>query len=257
MAGKWRIRGYDTFEGAYYDLDGEWDTEAEAREAGQKALEHVETIQPGVIAGDIQDRVYLIHPDGGLPERLHQRLTRRVEADTVAKCSPTSSSTSTTSSSTSLIAGGPKTEYVLGFMFDEERQKVLLVEKSAPRWQAGKYNGVGGKIESGESPPEAMAREFLEETGIATEPEDWKNRLSMFGRDWVVAIFETTGNVQLAKQTTPKDTPLIARVGRIAQMNVIPNLRWIIPFLLDKEKIEAVVAYPSLIHNVPSTTTER
>jgi hypothetical protein len=36
-----------------------------------------------------------------------------------------------------------KKRYVLGFMFDQH-DNVLLVEKSKPAWQAGKYNGIGG-----------------------------------------------------------------------------------------------------------------
>jgi 8-oxo-dGTP diphosphatase len=55
--------------------------------------------------------------------------------------------------------------FVLGFCFDFGYHNVLLIEKSRPTWQAGKLNGIGGKIEEGESPRVAMAREFQEETG--------------------------------------------------------------------------------------------
>lgn len=81
-------------------------------------------------------------------------------------------------------------EYVCGFMFDRDMERVVLIRKSKPQWQAGKLNGVGGKVEiketvkavpgltSGfhiyETPPEAMAREFLEETGYRTRPQDWR-----------------------------------------------------------------------------------
>lgn len=55
--------------------------------------------------------------------------------------------------------------FVLGFCFDFGYHNVLLIEKNRPPWQAGKLNGIGGKIEEGESPAAAMAREFREETG--------------------------------------------------------------------------------------------
>lgn len=55
--------------------------------------------------------------------------------------------------------------FVLGFCFDIGYHNVLLIEKNRPPWQAGKLNGIGGKIEEGESPSGAMVREFQEETG--------------------------------------------------------------------------------------------
>jgi 8-oxo-dGTP pyrophosphatase MutT (NUDIX family) len=57
-------------------------------------------------------------------------------------------------------------EYVLGIMFSENEKKVLVIWKSRPAWQVDKLNGIGGKIEEGETPIEAMHREFREETGF-------------------------------------------------------------------------------------------
>lgn len=59
-------------------------------------------------------------------------------------------------------------KYVMGFYVrwsDDHHYEVLLVRKNKPEWQAGKLNGIGGHIEPGEEPKEAMIREFLEETG--------------------------------------------------------------------------------------------
>jgi len=58
--------------------------------------------------------------------------------------------------------------YVMGFIFNRTKNRVLLVKKKRPEWQAGKWNGIGGKIkEIDKSPLEAMQRESLEETGNA------------------------------------------------------------------------------------------
>lgn len=62
--------------------------------------------------------------------------------------------------------------YVVGFLFDDDMKNILLIRKNRPAWQAGKLNGVGGKIERFEQPIAAMAREFYEEAGEDT-PATW------------------------------------------------------------------------------------
>src|SRR6187551_944090 len=60
--------------------------------------------------------------------------------------------------------------YACGFLFSPDRARVLLIRKRRPAWQAGKLNGVGGKIEpSDDSPLAALTREFREEAGITIE----------------------------------------------------------------------------------------
>lgn len=63
-------------------------------------------------------------------------------------------------------------KYVIGFAFVGD--DVLLIQKTKPDWQAGRFNGVGGKIEAHEHPHVAMHREFMEETGIVTVLDDWQ-----------------------------------------------------------------------------------
>ena len=58
------------------------------------------------------------------------------------------------------------TNYVAGFLIDREARQIALIRKNRPEWQAGQLNGIGGHIEPGEVPREAMRREFMEETGF-------------------------------------------------------------------------------------------
>ncbi len=62
--------------------------------------------------------------------------------------------------------------YVVGFAWTPAGE-LILIRKNRPKFQAGKLNGVGGKIELGETPLEAMRREFREETGV--DVENWIN----------------------------------------------------------------------------------
>ncbi len=65
---KWCLKGYDTFEGEWYDIDGEYDTEAEAKKAARERLKELERTQPTATSGGqyggIQDRVFVVHSNG-------------------------------------------------------------------------------------------------------------------------------------------------------------------------------------------------
>lgn len=51
------------------------------------------------------------------------------------------------------------------FVIDREQNRVLLAMKKV-RFGAGKYNGMGGKVEDGETPAQAAVREAQEEVGV-------------------------------------------------------------------------------------------
>jgi 8-oxo-dGTP diphosphatase len=65
-------------------------------------------------------------------------------------------------------------EYVVGLAFTRRADRLVLIRKSKPEWMAGQLNGVGGKVESGESYLDAMRREFREETGVPTLARQWQ-----------------------------------------------------------------------------------
>jgi 8-oxo-dGTP diphosphatase len=77
-------------------------------------------------------------------------------------------------------------EYVAGYAFNEERTQVVLIQKNRPDWQKGCLNGVGGKVEEGELPLEAMMREFFEETGVQTFPSEWNHFSNLIWEDDVM-----------------------------------------------------------------------
>jgi 8-oxo-dGTP diphosphatase len=66
--------------------------------------------------------------------------------------------------------------YVVGFMFCKEVDKIVLIKKNRPQWQKDQWNGVGGHIESYEKPMDAMIREFREESGVNCD--EWNNFLT-------------------------------------------------------------------------------
>ena len=97
--------------------------------------------------------------------------------------------------------------YVLGFAFDD-LGRVALIRKARPAWQAGKLNGVGGRIENGETVLDAMVRKFREETGVLVP--DWDSAGSMHSaEDWLVIVFTATAKqVRDVRTTTDEEVML-------------------------------------------------
>lgn len=81
--------------------------------------------------------------------------------------------------------------YCLGFIFDANRDINLMIEKNRPKWQEGLHNGIGGKVENGENPIDAMVRECKEETGLEIPDEKWKYAGRLIGHGWKCNIYLT------------------------------------------------------------------
>lgn len=129
-------------------------------------------------------------------------------------------------------------QYVAGFLFDKYRKNVLLIEKLKPEWQAGKYNGVGGKIEPGETPYEAMVREFQEEAAL-TIP-DWRQFAKLRGAYYTVYFFEAAYPWELSEAKALTDEQLIVTpVAMIAKLRVLDNLKWLVPMAADTTQLLA------------------
>jgi 8-oxo-dGTP diphosphatase len=127
--------------------------------------------------------------------------------------------------------------YVAGFAFAPSFCRVLLVRKNRPAWQAGRLNAVGGKVEPGETPDAAMAREFVEETAIQA-PLAWEPLLTLttvpVGGHTPDTVHFYRGQVDadlLAAAVTapPTDEPLELHDPVALPGDVIPNLRWLVP----------------------------
>lgn len=139
------------------------------------------------------------------------------------------------------------THYVAGFFFDQSGEHVLLVRKNRPKWQAGKLNGVGGHIEQGESPLDAMVREFYEETDAQTMHRDWRQFATVGGNGFTVHFFENRSIFPIYKTVTDEDIGIYQVDQLLAgKYPMISNLRWLIPLALDKDRVIASVADPSL-----------
>ena len=77
----------------------------------------------------------------------------------------------------------------------KQNDKTLMIFRNKKKndYHEGKYNGLGGKFEPGESPEECAKREILEESGLIAEHLDLKGTITfpLFdGKDdWYVFLF--------------------------------------------------------------------
>jgi 8-oxo-dGTP diphosphatase len=124
--------------------------------------------------------------------------------------------------------------YVVGFLFSADIEHVVLIEKRKPAWQVGLLNGVGGKIEIGETPRNAMAREFREETGADVQPGCWSRFAVMSGPDtdngfYSVHCFVARGSAAGVVSSTTDEKVFLKEVRLLELTKHVPNLSWLIP----------------------------
>lgn len=132
----------------------------------------------------------------------------------------------------------PIATHCVGFFFDRSRSRVWLIRKKRPEWQAGLLNGIGGKIEPGETAHAAMVREFEEEAGLRIERWEEVVRLEHRARAGVIVFFRafaaSDDEFQRCHRSADEDIgfyPVLDVVG--LRNDVLPGLRIEIPLALD------------------------
>lgn len=121
--------------------------------------------------------------------------------------------------------------YSVGFLFDPDYKRVVLIHKLKPEWQKGLLNGPGGKIEFGETPIETMRREFGEETGVYGLA--WTPVCELQGRDWKVFFFKASSIFVDDVKTMEEEQVEVIELQALDGLPLIPNLYWIINMCTD------------------------
>lgn len=125
--------------------------------------------------------------------------------------------------------------YTIGILFNYDLCQVLLILKNKPDWQKDKWNCPGGKLEPNEAPLGCIIREISEETtyvGI-----DW-NYIGAMVNDSVpdghgcYKVHIYTGVYKELNVCNPDVEGEVVKWFPCNSLpeNVLPNLRWLIPF---------------------------
>ena len=122
---------------------------------------------------------------------------------------------------------------VLGFIFNEDLTKVLLVKKVKPTWQEGNHNGTGGLVDADESATNAMARHTKKETDLEIGMWGWIHVGNLNGIDWKVNLFVSRhlGPEEDAKTMTDE---IVGWYDLKDLPKGLFNLEWLVPLSLDK-----------------------
>lgn len=137
------------------------------------------------------------------------------------------------------------TEFVVGLVFTKDADNLLLIKKKRPAWQLNALNGIGGHIEEGESPLEAMTRECREEACLNIIA--WENFCQLHGEEcrdgkglWRCYYYRVfTDALWHAKTNT--DERLIITTPHSLPSNCVSNLYWQVPLALDRGIILPVI----------------
>lgn len=140
--------------------------------------------------------------------------------------------------------------HVVGLLFSADFSHVLLIRKARPPWQTGKLNGVGGRIEPGETAHAAMHREFEEETGC-TSKVDWRwfCNYDCPAHGTVMDFFCAADEHAFIRARNPDASEPLVRASLrpwnrevggeptlpcdTLQRETVPNLLWLIPMALN------------------------
>ena len=121
------------------------------------------------------------------------------------------------------------TKYSLAFIQSLDSSRILLIQKNRPAFLAGLYNGVGGHIEDGETPLDAVMRECDEEADLKIPASEWNSlgvisdnehfEVHVFGAKWDIskALARTDEPLQIFDMSEVHHIPLAPSAKEILQ----------------------------------------
>ncbi len=145
-----------------------------------------------------------------------------------------------------------KPAFVLALLYSVDHRQVVLMRRTRPVWQAGRVNGLGGRLMPGETAATAARREVREECGV--DVAEWREVLVWEDAEYVMHVMRGESEQAREARTMEDQEVFLADVHALPH-NVIDNLRWLVPLALDAD-----VAFPITVRSAAaegSGLTER
>jgi len=128
----------------------------------------------------------------------------------------------------------------LGYVFSPDGRRVLMIHRNARAGDAhfGKYNGLGGKLDSGEDVVAGLRREVSEEAGIECDELHLAGTISWpgfgkHGEDWFGFIFRVTRFTGTPLAANPEGSLEWVDVERILSLQLWPGDHFFLPLVFD------------------------
>ena len=130
----------------------------------------------------------------------------------------------------------------LGYIVSSDKKKTLLVHRNARSedQHLGKYNGLGGKMEPGESIVDCMKREILEEAGIVCTKLELRGTINWTGfgpngEDWLGFIFLITDFSGIVKKSNIEGQLAWHDIENIKDLPMWEGDRFFLPLVFDED----------------------
>ena len=137
----------------------------------------------------------------------------------------------------------------LGYMLSPDGKNVLLLRRDTrPNdFHAGKYNGLGGKLEADEDVATGMRREILEESGLIVTEMTLRGTVSWpgfgkDGQDWFGFIFLITAFEGQLISNSPEGSLHWIDRNIISELPMWEGDRYFLPLVFDNN--------PNLFHGI-------
>ncbi len=126
----------------------------------------------------------------------------------------------------------------LGYILSPDGKDVLLIHRNtrANDMHLGKYNGLGGKLESDEDVVSGFKREVMEEAGIEIEALTLRGTINWTGfgknnEDWFGFIFLVTKFSGTPKTENPEGTLSWVAIDKILDLPLWEGDRYFLPMV--------------------------
>ncbi len=144
---------------------------------------------------------------------------------------------------------------VLLYAFHQDR--VLMLRSRPKDGLPGKWNGLGGKLDSDETMTEASVREFREESGCPTRAEQWQwlgqlhfpNFKAHKGEDWWVNVLvtdlttEQAESIPLHDPDQPEGLLEFVPLSKVTALDLWEGDRHFLPLVFERVPFQGTFFY--------------